>query len=90
MCPQELQNQWEVAKQEEESKGAGAADVRRWTGVRNIVEARELLRTLFKVASDAKGQVGGRLIVGGCMQDDKLRVRATLTMQLHTQRIGPP
>jgi hypothetical protein len=63
LCPQELQNQWEVAKQEEESKGAGAADVRRWTGVRNIVEARELLRTLFKVASDAKSQVGG---CGGC------------------------
>lgn len=55
--PQELQSQWERARQEEESRGAGAADVRRWTGIRNVVEGRELLRTLFKVASDHKAAV---------------------------------
>jgi kinesin family protein 4/21/27 len=54
---QEWQNQWERAKQEEESRGAGAADVKRWTGVRTIVEARELLRSLFRLASDSKAQV---------------------------------
>jgi hypothetical protein len=55
--PQELQLQWERARQEEESRGAGAADARRWTGIRNVVEGRELLRTLFKVASDHKAAV---------------------------------
>jgi hypothetical protein len=59
--PQELQTQWERARQEEESRGAGAADVRRWTGIRNVVEGRELLRTLFKVASDQKAAVSSRL-----------------------------
>ncbi|KAI8464754.1 MAG: hypothetical protein J3K34DRAFT_525930 [Monoraphidium minutum] len=53
----ELQAQWERARQEEESRGAGAADVRRWTGIRNVIEGRELLRTLFKVASDHKAAV---------------------------------
>ena len=59
-----LQLQWERARQDEESRGAGAADVKRWTGIRNVVEGRELLRTLFRVASDQKASVrersGGR------------------------------
>lgn len=29
-----------------------AADVRRWTGVRTVVEARDLLRTVFRAACD--------------------------------------
>jgi hypothetical protein len=57
--PQELSGQWERARAEEESRGAGALDVKRWTGIRNVVEGRELLRTLFKVAADTKAQVGG-------------------------------
>ena len=50
----DLQAAWEQAKVEEEGKGGGAADAKRWTGVRGIVESRELLRTLFKVACDHK------------------------------------
>lgn len=54
---QELQEQWERARNDEQSRGAGAADVKRWTGIRNIVEARELLRTLFVSACSQKAQV---------------------------------
>lgn len=50
----ELQGAWERAKEEEEGRGGGAADARRWTGVRSGVEARELLRTVFRVACDYK------------------------------------
>lgn len=56
-CLQELQEQWERARAEEQSRGAGAADVRRWTGIRNIVEAREMLRTLFISACAQRAQV---------------------------------
>lgn len=52
----ELQAAWEKAKQEEENKGGGAADAKRWTGVRNAIEARELLRTVFRIACDHKTQ----------------------------------
>jgi hypothetical protein len=51
---EELQEAWEKAKQEEENRGGGAADAKRWTGVRNAVEARELLRTVFRIACDHK------------------------------------
>lgn len=57
-CLQELQEQWERARAEEQCRGAGAADVRRWTGIRNIVEAREMLRTLFISACTQRAQVG--------------------------------
>jgi hypothetical protein len=58
---QELQLQWERARHDEEGRGGGAADVKRWTGIRTVVEGRELLRTLFKVASDNKASVRGGL-----------------------------
>ena len=50
----ELQAAWEAAKLEEESRGGGAADVKRWNGLRTAMEARELLRTLFRIACDHK------------------------------------
>jgi hypothetical protein len=50
----ELQGAWEAAKAQEEGRGGGAADGRRWGGARTLPEARELLRTLFKLASDHK------------------------------------
>eukprot|EP00879_Flechtneria_rotunda_P010714 GHRR01011196.1.p1 GENE.GHRR01011196.1~~GHRR01011196.1.p1 ORF type:complete len:1304 (+),score=608.99 GHRR01011196.1:374-4285(+) len=53
----ELQEQWERARADEQSRGAGAANVKRWTGIRNIVEARELLRTLFMSACSQRAQV---------------------------------
>lgn len=65
---QELQEQWERARAEEQSRGAGAADVRRWTGIRNIVEAREMLRTLFISACTQRAQVRPRQHVKQCRQ----------------------
>jgi len=59
-CSQELQEPWERARADEQSRGAGAADVKRWTGIRNTVEARELLRTLFVAASSQRAQVTAR------------------------------
>lgn len=53
---------------EEEQKGHGAGDVRRWNGIRNVVEARALLLTLFKAACDHKcvSQFGVGPLLGGC------------------------
>ena len=45
------------AKSDEENKGGGAADARRWNGLRNVVESRALLKTAFRTASTLKGQV---------------------------------
>ena len=50
----ELQAAWERAKAEEEGRGGGAADAKRWTGIRSAVEARDILRTVFRVACDHK------------------------------------
>ena len=46
------------AKSDEENKGGGAADARRGNGLRNVVEARALLKTAFRTASTLKAQVG--------------------------------
>ena len=51
---EELQAAWEGAKKEEEQRGGGAADSKRWVGVRTADEARDLLRTVFRVACDQK------------------------------------
>eukprot|EP00887_Chlorella_sp_A99_P003111 scaffold9.g3111.t1 len=53
---QELQLQLMRAKQSEEERGGGAADARRWAGLRNAAEARALLKTVFRVASQQKAQ----------------------------------
>ena len=45
------------AKSDEENKGGGAADARRWNGLRNVVESRALLKTAFRTASTLKAQV---------------------------------
>lgn len=50
----ELQVAWERSKVEEEQKGGGAADVRRWASIRSIVEARDLLKTVFRTACDQR------------------------------------
>lgn len=50
----ELQAAWERQKAEEESRGGGAMDVRRWTGLRSVLESRELMRTLFRISVEAK------------------------------------
>ncbi|EFJ41236.1 Kif4 type kinesin [Volvox carteri f. nagariensis] len=50
----ELQADWERQKAEEESRGGGALDPRRWTGLRTVAECRELLRTLFRMSVESK------------------------------------
>ncbi len=51
---QELQVQWQRAKTDEELNAGGAADLKRWTGIKVLAESRELLRTVFRVACDHK------------------------------------
>lgn len=51
------QQQLMKAKSDEENKGGGAADARRWNGLRNVVESRALLKTAFRTASTLKAQV---------------------------------
>lgn len=47
------------AQAEEDVKsGSAASEARRWTGVRTVVEARSLLKTLFRAAAGHKAQVG--------------------------------
>ncbi|GAB4822357.1 hypothetical protein N2152v2_009403 [Parachlorella kessleri] len=53
---QEFQLQLMKVKQNEEEKGGGAADARRWNGLRTIVEARAMLKTVFRSASQHKAQ----------------------------------
>ncbi|GIL89421.1 hypothetical protein Vretifemale_17223 [Volvox reticuliferus] len=50
----ELQADWERQKTEEESRGGGALDIRRWAGLRSVAECRELLRTLFRMSIESK------------------------------------
>ena len=59
MCLQILLTQQQLmkAKSDEENKGGGAADARRWNGLRNVVESRALLKTAFRTASTLKAQV---------------------------------
>ena len=74
------------AKAEEENRGQGAADARRWNGLRTIVEARALLKTAFRCASTLKAQVGIRsaaswwLHLEACF-DDSLACRSCCTLQ---------
>lgn len=55
----ETQQALVAAKAEDNSRGSGpaGADVRRWTGLRNLVEARALLKTLFRSAAQLRAQV---------------------------------
>lgn len=51
---QDLQLALEKVKADDEQRGQGANDVKRWNGIRNVVEARSLLLTLFKSACEHK------------------------------------
>lgn len=54
---QDYQLQLMKVKQNEEERGGGAANARRWNGLRTIVEARAMLKTVFRSASQHKAQV---------------------------------
>ena len=53
----ETQQQLMRTKSEEDQKSQAASDARRWNGLKTIVEARALLKSLFKVATSQKAQV---------------------------------
>ena len=57
---QDLQAAWQRAKTDEELNAGGAADIKRWGGIKVMVEARELLRSIFKAACDHKCDPGPR------------------------------
>lgn len=46
-----------AARTEDEARGGGAADARRWTALRTPVEARGMLKTVFRAAADHAAQV---------------------------------
>lgn len=46
-----------AARTEDEARGGGAADARRWTALRTPVEARAMLKTVFRTAADHAAQV---------------------------------
>jgi hypothetical protein len=48
-----------AARAEDEGRGGGAADARRWTALRTPVEARAMLKTVFRAAADNAAQVVG-------------------------------
>lgn len=50
------QHQLMLAKAEEDQVGQAAAHTRRWSSLRNIVEARSLLKALFQFAVSQKSQ----------------------------------
>lgn len=50
----ELQQQLVRVRADEEARGGGAADARRWNQLRNVVEARTMLKTVFRSASAHK------------------------------------
>lgn len=55
-CIQEVQLQLVKARASEEGRGAGAADARRWKGLQAAPEARGLLTTVFRCASQYRAQ----------------------------------
>lgn len=46
-----------AARGEDEARGGGAADPRRWTALRSTVEARAMLKTVFRAAAAHAVQV---------------------------------
>ena len=53
----DLQSAWDQAKLEEEGRGGGAVDASRWANVQSLMEARDLLKSVFMTAGDYKSQV---------------------------------
>ena len=53
----EIQQQLAKATAADEARGGGAADVRRWNGLRNVLHARSMLKIVFQSAAHSKAQV---------------------------------
>lgn len=53
----EIQQKLVAATAASEARGGGAADPRRWIGLRNILHARSLLKVLFQSAAHSRAQV---------------------------------
>lgn len=54
---QDLQLQLVKARADEEERGQGAADAKRWTNLKNVGEARVLLQSVFQAASQQRAAV---------------------------------
>jgi kinesin family protein 4/21/27 len=54
---QDLQLQLVKARAEEEERGQGAADAKRWTNLKNVGEAKMLLQSVFQAASQQRAAV---------------------------------
>lgn len=65
----DLQQEYEKAKNEEETKQA-TVDVRRWAGLKNVAEARTLLKSLFKYASDQRSFINELQVDAARFQED--------------------
>eukprot|EP00798_Chlamydomonas_sp_ICE-L_P008275 gene8275-1544_t len=74
---EELQRAWELAKADDEGRGAGAADVKRWAGIRHVTEAKELLKALFRTACDHKSTANDTAMEAVKIQEelDLMRVK---------------
>ena len=46
-----------AARSEEEARGVGAANARRWNMLKSVVHARTMLKTVFRSAADHAAQV---------------------------------
>ncbi len=67
------------AQSEEDAKGGNSAnEARRWTGVRTIVEARSLLKSLFRAAAGHKAQVRAHAPGTVCLRQAWLLKTSTL------------
>ncbi len=53
----EIQEALGRAKDADDARAGGAADPRRWTGLRTIVDARAMLKAVFQAAAQSRVQV---------------------------------
>ena len=53
----EIQEALGRAKDADDARAGGAADPRRWTGLRTVVDARAMLKAVFQAAAQSRVQV---------------------------------
>jgi len=56
----EIQEALGRAKDADDARAGGAADPRRWTGLRTVVDARAMLKAVFQAAAQSRVQVRGQ------------------------------
>jgi len=73
----EVQKAYDQARMTEERTGA-ANDIKRWNGLRTVTEARGLLKTLFKIASDQKVQAYEMYNENSTLMDESTELKEKL------------